>query len=150
VIASTTPHDAEYRRCLVQMDVPGMMRVWAHTAPHLPQLDAAQTMAAMHIARVDMKYLSRKLKDYSIAWLAERGIRKIDGQWVDGLPPQNVIAEAVGIAVRSKYPAVGKRIAKAMNDALENSRAKGVIDAPMQREAMLAARAKVRFKLRMA
>lgn len=143
-------HGAEIRRCLVNLDLPGMMRLWAHVAPHLAGQAPKDALISMHIARCEMRTLPRKLKDYSREWLAERGYRNIDGKWVEGLPPPTVVADAVGIAVKSSHPEIGKRIHAAMSDALENSLAKGVTEPEMQREAMLKARAKQRFKLRLA
>lgn len=143
-------HGAEFRRCLISLDVSGMMKLWKHVAPHLADQGPKEALISMHIARCEMKTLPKKLKDYSRDWLAERGYRCIDGKWVEGLPPPAVVAESVGIAVRSRYEDVRKVIHTAMSDALENERAKGTTDPLKQREAMLAARAKRRFKLRMA
>ena len=140
----------EFRRCLENLDVGGMMKLWAHCAPHLAEQSPRDALISMHIARCEMKTIHRMLKAYSRDWLAERGYQKIDGKWVDHLPPQSVVAESVGIAVRSRYEDVRKVIHAAMSDALENERAKGTTDPLKQREAMLAARAKRRFKLRMA
>jgi hypothetical protein len=144
------PRGAEIRRCLENLDVEGMMRVWKQMAPGLANQGPREALISMHMARCDMQTLPRKLKAYSRDWLAERGYRNIDGKWVAGLPPPVVVAEAVGIAVRSKYPEVAKRITTAMQDALENERAKGETDPLKQREAMHKARMKQRFKLRMA
>ena len=143
-------HAAEFRRCLVQMDVDGMMKLWAHVAPHLANQSPKEALVSMHMARCEMKHISPRLKIYSQEWLLERGYRKIDGKWLSGPPPDEVIACAVGIAVRSKYEAVRKRIHAAMSDALENERAKGTTDPCKQRDAMLVARARQRFRLKMA
>ena len=143
-------HAVEFRRCLVQTDVDGMMKLWAHVAPHLANQSPKEALVSMHMARCEMKHISPRLKIYSEAWLFERGYRKIEDKWVSGPPPDEVIASAVGIAVRSKYEAVRKRIHDAMTDALENERAKGTTDPCKQRGAMLAARARQRFRLRMA
>lgn len=80
----------------------------------------------------------------------ERGFQCIDGKWIDGPEPATVYAETVGISVKSSDPRVAKRIHRAMDDALQNARAKGHTEPPMQKEAMLKARAKERFKMRMA
>lgn len=143
-------HAADFRRCLLQMDVKGMMMHWAHVAPHLSNQSPREVLISMHIARCEMKQINRCLQDYSRAWLFERGYRKIDGKWLSGPPPDEVVASAVGIAVKSNYEVVRRRIHDAMTDALENERAKGTMDPCMQRNAMLAARARQRFRLRMA
>ena len=142
-------HAAEFRRCLVQMDVSGMMKLWAHVAPHLGNQSPRDALISMHMARCEMKRISPGLRKYSQEWLFERGYLKIDGKWVSGPPPEERIASAVGIAVKSKYEAVRRRIHDAMTDALENERAKGTTDPLQQRDAMLAARARQRFRLRL-
>jgi hypothetical protein len=141
---------AEFRRCLIQMDVGGMMKLWTYVAPHLAGQSPKEALVSMHMARCEMKHISPRLKIYSQEWLFERGFRKIEDKWVSGPPPDEVIASAVGIAVRSKYEAVRKRIHDAMTDALENERAKGTTDPCKHRDAMLRARARQRFRLRMA
>lgn len=144
-------HNAEMRRCLVQLDLPGAMRLWAHVAPHLCGLDASESLIALHMARVEAKRIPLTLKLYSRDWLAERGYTKIKGNWTYGQPKiETGIVEAVGIAVKSNDPNVKKRITTVMQDAVLNCFAKGVTEPEMQREAMLKARAKERFKLRLA
>jgi hypothetical protein len=144
-------HHAEMHRCLVQLDLEGAMRLWKHVAPHLCGLDAGQSMIALHMARVEALRIPRRLKLYSTDWLAERGFQKVDGRWVAGPPktPAGVV-EAVGIAVRSNDPTLKKKITTAMEDAVLNCFARGTLEPAMQREAMLKARAKVRFKMRLA
>lgn len=144
------PHAAEFRRCLIEMDTGGMVRLWAHVAPHLSSQSPQDALISMHLARCEMKHITPKLRTYSEAWLLERGYQKIDGKWLSGPPPDEVIANAVGIAVKSKYEMVRRRIHDAMSDALQNERAKGTTDPLKQRDAMLTARARQRFRLRMA
>lgn len=141
-------HNDEYRRCLIALDVPAMIRLHEHHSPHMPRLKPADALCSMHIARVEMKYLRRNLKQYSRDWLRERGIQKVDGRWEIGEAPP-IISDCVGISSSSKYPGVSKKIVRAMGDALDDARAKGIYEPPMQKERMLGARAKVRFRLRM-
>lgn len=143
-------HASEFRRCLLTADVAGIMRVWQATNPHLPQPSAADALIQLHMARVEAKTIPRKMKDYSIAFLDERGYRKIRGQWVHGAPKAVEVALSVGIASKSNYPAVKEIIERVMQDALLNEMAKGTTEPEIQREKMLGARAKRRFKLRMA
>lgn len=143
-------HATEFRRCLLEMDVRAMMKLWAHLAPHLAEQSSEEAVVSMHMARCEMKHIHPRLQNYSEAWLLGRGYRKIEGKWVSGPPPDEVLASAVGIAVKSKYEAVRQRIHRAMTDALENERARGTTDPLKQREAMLDARARQRFRLRMA
>jgi hypothetical protein len=146
-------HAAEFRRCLLEMDVNGIMRLWAHVSPHLPQPSGAEALIQLHIARCEARYFPKKAKDYSLSWLAEQGYQKIDGQWVSGVPSPKAVAEAVGISSRSASGYVlpiNKKIMRYMEDALLNTMAKGVTEPLVQKDAMLKARDKVRFKARMA
>ena len=142
-------HAVELRRCLVDMDVSGMMKLWAHVSPHLANQSPGDALISMHMARCEMMRIEPGLRLYSQEWLFERGYRKIDGRWVNGPPPEETICGAVGIAVRSKYEAVRHRIHDAMTDTLANEQAKGTTDPVQLRDAMLKARARQRFRLRM-
>jgi hypothetical protein len=138
---------AEFRRCLLEADVAGIMRVWAHTNPHLATLPPADCLVALHMARVEAKYIPRKLKLYSLDFLDERGYRKIDGQWIQGKPREQEFLEAAGVASKSNDPRVAKRIVRAMSDAYLHAVAGGITEAPIQKERMLKARAKERSKM---
>ena len=145
-------HATEFRRCLLEMDVAGIMRLWRHVSPHLPQPTEAEALIQLHIARCEAKRFPLKAKDYSKAWLADQGYQKIDGQWVSGLPKPKAVAEAVGISSRSAGGYVlplNRKVMQHMGDALLNTLAKGVVEPQVQKEAMLKARDKVRFKARM-
>ena len=139
-------HASEMRRCLIQADVAGIKKLWQHIAPHLANQSAVDSLTCLHMARVEAKYIPIKLKAYSLAFVEERGLRKIDGQWIQGLPKEQAIAAAVGLASKSRNPAFAKKIVQAMSDAVMNGLAKGVTEPPMQRELILKAREKVRFK----
>lgn len=146
-------HAAEFRRCLLEMDVAGIMRLWRHVSPHLPQPSSADALVQLHIARCEAKRLPVKAKDYSKAWLAEQGYQKIDGLWVAGLPQPKAVAETVGISSRSAGGYVlplNRKIVRHMEEALLNTMAKGVVEPQVQKAAMLKARDKVRFRARMA
>ena len=138
-------HAAEFRRCLVEVDVKGIMKLWRHVAPHLANQTPEEALTALHMARCEAKSIHNKLKLYSVAWLAERGYQKVDGNWIHG-PKMPAVASAVGIASRSQDPAFAKKITTAMQDALLNGLAKGIIEPPRQKELMLKARDRVRFK----
>ena len=147
----TSPHDSAFRRCLVEADVPGIMKLWVHVAPHLANQSPRDALLALHIARCDAKTIPVRLKEWSRAFLADQGIQKIDGVWVAGLPKPTLVAEAVGISSRTISNRVlpfNRKVMVSMEDALLNTRAKGITEAPMQKEAMLKARARVRFKAR--
>lgn len=139
-------HASEYRRCLVTADVAGIMRIWAHTDPHLPQPSPAEAIVALHIARCEAKYIPVKLKDYSKEFLAERGYRKIDGKWVEGVPKEIEVAGAAAVASKSRDPKLSKKIVTAMSDAYLHAVAGGVNEPEVQRERMLKARQRIRDK----
>lgn len=142
-------HADEFRRCLREMDVAGILRVWAHTNPSLRQPTPSEALIQLHIARVEARSMSAKAKAYSTALLDELGYRKVKGEWVHG-DPKPVEALSVGIASKSNYPEVKALIERVMKDALLNELAKGTTEPEIQREKMLQARAKRRFKMRMA
>ncbi len=139
-------HNADYRRCLLTGDVAGLMRLWGHTDGHLPQLSPGEAVIALHMARCEMKYIPRNLKDYSKDFLAERGYRKIDGKWIEGQPKETEVAGSAGIASRSRDPGLSKKIVTAMSDAYQDALAGGVTEPQIQRERMLKARRKIRDK----
>jgi hypothetical protein len=146
-------YPSEFRRCLLEMDVEGIMRVWSHVSPHLPQPSPAEAAIQLHMARVEARYMPRKAKEYSASWLAEQGYAKIGGEWVHGISKPKPVVEAVGISSQGLggiVRPINEKIMVYMEDALLNALAKGVNEPPMQKEAMLKARDKVRFKARMA
>jgi hypothetical protein len=99
------------------------------------------------MARVEMKTCPKKLKIYSTDWLRERGYEKNKyGGWSYGPPSDGIISEAVGIASKSNTPGLSKTIVQAMTDALLNGMVKGIVEPEHQREIMLKARSKIRFK----
>ena len=82
-------HQREILRCLTQLDVAGMRRVWREMAPHLDQPESDwDALRTMHEARVRMSTLSPQQKRYSEHWLRE-------------LRHRTRIAAAVGIAVKA-------------------------------------------------
>lgn len=141
-------YNGEFRRCLIELDVAGIIRLHRETSPHIPPPKPADALISLHMARFLATTLPRKLRAYSHAWLKERNITwtREDG-WIFR-PPDNVVAEGVGIASKSQVPGLSQKIVHAMSSALLNGIAKGIIEPPMQREVMLKARDKVRFKLR--
>lgn len=136
--------ESAFRRCVLTLDVPGMLILRAALEPHLPRLTPTEAMCALHMARLEMRTCPRKLKFYSRDWLRERGYEKINGQWRHGPPPQ-VIAEAVGVSSNSRVPGLAAKIIRAKIDALNNARAKGITEPEWQREVMEKARQKIKF-----
>lgn len=75
---ATLKHGAEFRRCLLDLDVRGIRKVWRHVSPHLDQpATDADALHAIHLARVEMKTLPKAMREYSQAWLKERETRRI-------------------------------------------------------------------------
>lgn len=95
------PHNAEFLRCLVEIDVRGIRRLWHHVSPGLPQpANDADALLAIHLARIQLgEALPAKAMAYSKQWLAERETGRT--------------AYAVGIAVGihgPKEPRVADRL----------------------------------------
>lgn len=68
-------HASAFRRCLIDLDVAGVARIWAEVAPHLPQPETpAGALVALHMARTGAASVPLKLRRYSDRWLRERGI----------------------------------------------------------------------------
>lgn len=128
-------HAAEFKRCLLQLDITGMRKLWAYVAPHLTQpLTDAATLHTMHLARTKSASVPVALKEYSEDWLAEHETQKV--------------SSAVGISVRApahrQNQAVDLR--GAMSDAVMGAYRAGVDldkEAPEVRRRIHAARVKV-------
>jgi len=147
-------HSAELRRCLLEADLHGLQAVWRHIAPHLAELPPDQAVISMHMARVESETMPAGIKAYSKAWLAEYGIKRTNGRWVDACvteaPRKSVIVEAVGIASLSlgKDRTLSDLVVRAMQDALLEGLERNIVEPPMQKELMLKARQAVKFKER--
>lgn len=64
---------AEFRDCLLTMDVTRARSIWATVAPHLPQpADVQEAERLMHMARVESRTMPPALVEYSRAWLNDR------------------------------------------------------------------------------
>ena len=141
-------HANEVRRCLVTGDVAGLMSLWSRTQPHLAGLPAAEAVIALHMARVEARFMPLKLKRYSTAFLHERGYRRIAGRWTAGAEPPIQTVAAAGIASRASDPRVSQAIVRAMGDACLDALAAGIDEPQVQKERMLKARARERFRMR--
>lgn len=132
----------EIRRCLLEGDVAGIVRA----APAYERLSASEAFLALHMARVEAQSVPLALRRHSLDLLREYGIFRDGESWIKGEPEKPVVSEAVGIASSSSEPGFAKIIVGVMSDALQNARAKGVVEPLEQRETMLAARRKFKFK----
>ena len=141
-------HAIEVHRCLVTGGVARLMSLWSLTHPHLAALPPAEALIALHMAGVEAKFMPPALKQYSTDFLRERGYRRNEGRWTGGAEPPAQAVAAAGIASRSADPRISRRIVRAMGDAYLDALAAGIDDPPLQRERMLKARARQRFRLR--
>jgi len=67
-------HAAEFRRCLIDLDVNGVRKLWAEVSPHLPQpSNVKETLFTLHMARTEAQSVPLRLRQYSHRWLRERG-----------------------------------------------------------------------------
>lgn len=93
---------AEFRRCLADLDIAGIKRLWKHVSPHLPQpATDHEALATLHMARTGAASVPFKLRAYSHRWLTDNGL---PSSLPDPLKPKAEriyprVAEAVGIAV---------------------------------------------------
>lgn len=73
-VAIKQRHAEEFRRCLTELDVVGVRRIWAEVAPHLPQpANENETLFTLHMARTEAQSIPLNLRQYSHRWLRERG-----------------------------------------------------------------------------
>lgn len=146
-------HGAEFRRCLLHCDVKGLMALHRHTSPHLPEMAVSEATIAMHMARADVTNFPRRVRQYSVDWLQDHGFEKVDGQWRRSVDHEaKVFAEAVGISSVRAGGSKGRfnlEVERVMSDAVLNSLAKGVREPEVQKENMMKARAKLRFRKRL-
>jgi hypothetical protein len=142
-------YEAQFRQCLIDLDVVGVCDLWFHVAPHLPQpKNNEEALATMHYARTQAGSIPLKLRCYSHAWLCERGLPSgLPDHWkprANRLYPHKV--NAVGIAVKAMSAASVPRaraIEKAMSDAVLECYADGVTDPDIIKTRMDAARLRV-------
>lgn len=141
---------AEFRRCLAELDVEGARRVWAYVAPHLPQLgDDRHALAMLHYARTQSESSPLIHRAYSHRWLSDNGL---PSGLPDNLKPKAEriyprIVEAVGVAVKAFSEAsapMARALERAMSNAVAECYADGVTDVETVRARMREAYNKVR------
>jgi hypothetical protein len=142
-------HAAEFRRCLIELDIVGICDLWFHVSPRLPQpKNNDEALATMHYARTQAGSIPVKLRCYSHAWLCERGLPSGLPDWMKPkaarLYPHSV--NAVGVAVKAMSAAsepLARAIEKAMSNAVMECYADGVTDSDIIKARMDAARLRV-------
>lgn len=120
------PYTDDFRRCLLEMDVVGVRKLWSHVAPHLANGTDEETLASLHYARTAADSIPIKLRAYSHHWL-------LDHNLPSGLPDNMKplaeriyprIVEGVGISVNASsdlmrpiVPLVRRAMEDAVNEA---------------------------------
>jgi hypothetical protein len=143
-------HSAEMRRCLAEVDVTGMRKLWHHIAPRAPApATDAEALMVLHHARTRAATIPLKLRAYSHYWLIERGLRsdlpdKYKAQAAREYP---WIADSVGIAVSSRWQEVKLAIRGAMEGAVSDCYADGNRDPVIVKPRMMEMREYMRKKL---
>lgn len=135
----------DFRRCLVECDVPGIRQLWKHVAPHLGQPETdSEALVAIHHARTQAVSIPFRLRAYSHRWLTDNGY---PSGMPDHLKPQAEriyphVVEAVGIAALNQT-AMTPILQRAMSDAVMDAHEEGRLNDPIFVKArMMEARAK--------
>lgn len=72
-------HHAEFRRCVLELDVDGILRIHDHVFPPATRPSTrAEALGSLHMARTKMRNVPRHLRRFSQRWLNERGL----GSWL--------------------------------------------------------------------
>lgn len=121
---------AEFRRCLVELDVSGVRKIWAHVRPDCPAGNDDEVLSALHVARTAAESIPSRLRLYSHHWCLDRGLpsRCPFEVWSRERPR---IVSAVGIAVHSEFPEVASAVRGAMEAAVLEAYADGREDDPL-------------------
>lgn len=135
---------AEIRRCLVDLDIDGIVRVWSRLHPNQPiPPTRAEVLITLHISRTSAISVPFRLRAYSYRYLTDNGYPSL---LPDRLKPRAErlyprSEHSVGISVNSKYPAVKFGIQTAMENAVLEAYADGHSDDPEKvRQRMMEAR----------
>jgi hypothetical protein len=138
---------AEFRRCLEELDAPGVRKLWRHVSPHLPApADDAEALSALHMARTVAEAMPLKLRAYSHRWLLDHGL---PSQLPDRLKPSAErlyprVVDAVGISVNFSSPLLKPAealVRKPMEDAVMDCFANGDRDPALVSARMAEAKA---------
>lgn len=137
---------AAFRRCLETLDAKGLMKLWGHVAPNMPQpANVHEATISLHHARTQADSMTDAARRYSHDWLVERGLPS--GLPAEMLPERPVVVSAIGVAIahRRREGADKERagaILAAMTNAAGEMHADGVADPAVIRSHILAARTK--------
>lgn len=140
----------DFRRCLIDLDVIGIRRLWQHVSPHLPQPETdAEALASIHIARTQARSVPFRLRAYSHAWLTERNL---PSHLPDRMKPRAErmypkVVGVVGISVRNvagRRSEYGLAMESAMSEAVLEAYADGKEEPTFVKARMMEAKEKFR------
>lgn len=139
-------------RCLSEVDISGIRRLWHHISPNIPPMNDDKTFVAIHMARTQTASLPISSRAFSHRWLCDNGFQSY---LPDDLKPKAErlypkIVTSVGISVNFKSAILkpaAKIIERAMCDAVEDAYAEKKTDADYLRRVMSDARDRATIKL---
>lgn len=143
----------EFSRCMVELDVAGVRKLWAFVQPNLPQPRSdEQALITLHMARTRSDTLAIKLRAYSHRWLLDQGY---PSQLPDALKPKAErmypkVVGAVGLSINftaKELKPAALLIERAMSDRVNDMYAGGEERPEVVRKSMNEAGAKERKKL---
>jgi len=144
---------AEFRRCLVDLDVATARKLWAETRPGFVQpKNDHETLVMLHHARTQARSVPNKLRYYSHRWLSDHGMPSglPDGERPSAERMYPKVVEGVGISVNTRneflQPIVGQ-VRSAMEYAVADAYADGRTEPEFVRVRMFEARAREYKKL---
>lgn len=127
---------AEFRRCMIELDVTAARALWGQVLRHLPAPKSdADMLAKLHIARTASDVVPDGLRQYSHRYCLDSGL---PSQLPDDLRPR--IADVVGISVTSKYPVVVEAVRGAMEHSVLETYGDGHREPEIVKPRMMAAR----------
>lgn len=143
----------DFRRCLEELDVAGVWRLWHIVQPNLPQpATDREALVTLHVARTQATSIRFRLRAYSHRWLTDNGYPSM---LPDELKPRAErvypkIVDAVGISVNMRSPdmkPLAALIRKSMEDAVQGCYADGKRDPVFVKARMMEARRNTMKKL---
>lgn len=67
-------HGREFRRCLLDLDVRGLRKLWSVVSPQSECHSDEEVLYSMHLARTAAASIPQGHREYSRRWLEERGL----------------------------------------------------------------------------
>lgn len=143
----------EFVGVLLNLDVDRFRAMKRQAEPHLPELSASDALVALHMVRCMVPAIKKKAREYSAQVLKEYGLELRNGRWEQTAErAMKVFAESVGVASMRSGGGKGqfnRDVEHVMSDAVLDSIAKGIREPQVQKENMMKARGKLRFRKRL-